>query len=49
MTKEIRELQDWLEKHPTDFLANVRLKRLIKAYGIELDAQQELELKGAFR
>lgn len=45
MTKEIKELQSWLELHPTDFGSQIALKHLIRAYGEELNDQQEAEFK----
>jgi len=48
MTEEIDELMDWVDQHPTDFKARIRLKELIRTYGEELDKQQEEELANAF-
>jgi|TARA_R110002124_G_scaffold239283_1_gene404502 hypothetical protein len=45
MTKEIEELQDIIRDAPLNWSANVKLGRLIKEYGDELDAQQDKELK----
>ena len=44
MTKEIRELLEWLEHHQLDFGGHIRLAKLIKEYGDALDKEQDAAL-----
>ncbi len=41
MTKEIREIQNWLEEHPAHFKEQIRLVQLIKKYAEDLNKEQE--------